>query len=701
MSRSFALYDRSANLSADDRRRLEAAQNYLRDTSGSAISLTRDERDRLTQSLLSQSGTVDTSGMNMRELVDTRFDDIDATIRRATSSVQSEVRAVEGTVIAAHIEEMNAINQIKTCVESVNKNVCILGENVGTIAGELASLSHAFTAYIAHDKLINNVHRAETKLVQLEQQLSNSYGHNNELRRTAVGILQAADLAAVRSNTILTRAEELCISAPNYWLGPALVALAQWVDGSQSSGNSRASEQVVYNTLKEAFIRDREKTSLFFGLVCLRANLIPEANKWFSLYVDMQRPEAVDRTCIMLLNIYAGGLMGHGEEERAILDTMQGWLDKLLEDGRNEQILIDDWINTIVLQTRRVPVTRSYRALSTFCPEWPQLAVALQSTHAHELLGGMLMADLAERDFKEGEEHLIDSMIATLVSSFDGDELPIRREQEYQKLIVDLGGDEDSASMLRVVKDDVLSETKSFLSIVSDASRESELSSASIATRQYATRLQIPQIAKAHQVFTTSYRQQTPRVITIALGDFAVTTDGTNEEEVVNAYVQHVNAKERSQLEASKTGALQMAALFGGLLCAVIGLIMAVAGAGIGGFLVLFLGAIAAFFGWRSYSAAKRRQDEIAKAMSRARTSGVLIIRMMMQELRTYRSEYARREELIPDLMEFLDANAATMHDGLSLEEVAAQENRTVNVATFGTSEAGAAGVQNNEGAVA
>ena len=65
---------------------------------------------------------------------------------------------------------------------------------------------------------------------------------------------------------------------------------------------------------------------------------------------------------------------------------------------------------------------------------------AMQSSSLHREFRGFLDAELSCKDFAASDTELLDSIIASLVTSYDADELPIRREQEYEQLIIDLEG---------------------------------------------------------------------------------------------------------------------------------------------------------------------------------------------------------------------------------------------------------------------
>ena len=132
---------------------------------------------------------------------------------------QADLRAIE--------RNLNAIN---SGLDVIDRGVDRVDSNVKSVYDEVGKLANQFFEFVNEQKLANRLHEAEIKLVQIRQELKDKYGHYDEVRRTATGILQADDLGIVRSETITTATEELMISTPGYWLAPCLVALAAWIN---------------------------------------------------------------------------------------------------------------------------------------------------------------------------------------------------------------------------------------------------------------------------------------------------------------------------------------------------------------------------------------------------------------------------------------------------------------------------------------
>ncbi len=88
-------------------------------------------------------------------------------------------------------------------------------------------------------------------------------------------------IGIVKKDTISNATEELMISTPDYWLAPCLVALAAWINNQP---------ELAERALKEGIKRNDEKTSLFFALICRRADRKGAALKWTQRYLANQTP---------------------------------------------------------------------------------------------------------------------------------------------------------------------------------------------------------------------------------------------------------------------------------------------------------------------------------------------------------------------------------------------------------------------------
>ena len=195
------------------------------------------------------------------------------------------------------------LNSIHRDLEAIDSSVDTVNDNVKIVYDEIGALAKDFHDFIQLQVKANRLGQAHTKLVQIRQELEKKYGHYDIVRRTTTGILQADDLGLVKKDTISNATEELMISTPNYWLAPCLVALAAWINDQP---------ELAEKALREGIKRNDEKTSLFFALICRRADRKSASLKWTQRYLANQDEENLDRKTIIILDAFASGLLGGG-----------------------------------------------------------------------------------------------------------------------------------------------------------------------------------------------------------------------------------------------------------------------------------------------------------------------------------------------------------------------------------------------------
>ena len=223
---------------------------------------------------------------------------------------QADLRTIENNLGAIHSD----LQTIDSSVGTVNSNVKVVYDEIGSLAKE-------FHDFINAQQKENRLNRAETRLVKIRQELEKKYGHYDIVRRTTTGILQANDIGIVKKETISNATEELMISTPGYWLAPCLVALAAWINDQP---------ELAEKAVKEGIKRNDEKTSLFFALICRRADRKGACLKWIQRYLANQDEEKLDRKAVIILDAFAGGLFG-ADTEGVISRQMNEWLEHLEE----------------------------------------------------------------------------------------------------------------------------------------------------------------------------------------------------------------------------------------------------------------------------------------------------------------------------------------------------------------------------------
>ena len=537
---------------------------------------------------------------------------------------------------------MGAVDQELQALES---RVGSVDSNVKIVQSEVGKLAEDFYTFVSVQVRANRLGQAETRLVKIRQELEKKYGHYDLVRRTTTGILQADDLGIVKKDTISSATEELMISTPGYWLAPCLVALAAWINDQP---------ELADKALREGIKRNDEKTSLFFALVCRRADRKNASLKWTQRYLANQDEENLDRKTIIILDAFASGLLGV-DSEGVVSRQMDEWLEHLSEKpGFVEQQTVQ-WSEAINLKRKPLGDT-SYTYLKKYSKTWPVLEDIMEGANLHaEILG--YFTDIFDQEMStDSLKEQLDGILESLVTDFDDEELPLRKEEKFEQFVVDFEGDEDRARQNMDVEQTAFETHKDFTQLLTDAAMKPESSHASASTQKFAIALSKEWITNAYSDVTAQNRMKIPNEIEVNVDTFNdKTTDGQNEQELVGKFNALVDREKAAALDQLKLTQFDQFCLYGGGVIAAIGLGMIVAGS-------MFLGVIAIIAGigliLNHFSKKKKIEtgrQNVETQFEQKRVNGSQIIRALLAEVVDFRAEFDRKDAQSQDVMDFLN----------------------------------------------
>ncbi|GKU77775.1 hypothetical protein [Paenibacillus sp. L3-i20] len=449
----------------------------------------------------------------------------------------------------------NSLSAINNNVQTVHRKVGAVEQQLGDTQSDLAVLAEEFREFVRQDALIKNVQLAEMRLVKVRQELENKYGHYEDVRRKAIGILQAVDSSLVRKDTIENASEEQLLAAPRYWLAPCLIALSAWL-----SDNKELAEKAVVEALR----RDDEKTSLFFALVTRRGGRYQSSRAWLERYFGQQDPNELKREIVVLIDGFSNGIFGPEARSRCGL-LIKGWLDELSQKAGFIEIQRDQWKNALYSRKEKLDTTK-YPHLQKYSPTWPQLQHALEGAKLHDIIFQYFNFILTQEIIpSKNLAFAVDQLLDILVREFDGEELPLRREERLNELIVKEEGDKNTAQHL-FANEKVVEEGLNFTQLLTNFSMYPVESNASVATQKLAIALSKEWITHAHDDLTAENRNALPIDIQITLDDWAgYSRDGSNEGELISSLQQHIQLKKEDVLRRNKLGAKHWVSLVAGI----------------------------------------------------------------------------------------------------------------------------------------
>jgi hypothetical protein len=402
----------------------------------------------------------------------------------------------------------NNINLVQDQVQRVESQVGSMSRDLTTVTTELLELRQEFSQFVQAAERTANIQRSETKLGSLKDDLEREYGHYSLVRRTSIGTLQAFDIGNVSDRTVQQISEELMIQTPRYWLAPALVALAAW---------SRDDESLAEKSVEAAFSRDSAKTSLFFALVLRRQGRLDGATRWLRHYFTSLDPRALTREFGVVLEAAAQEAFGPAGRD-LILGYLVEWSEILRDDPAIVEQQVELWQTEISVHRGRVDDSL-YPRLSVLSPQWAHAKNVLEHASA---LGNVTERYQAIHDSNPPINHVLedkmDDLLEILVTEYDEEELPLRREIVFHEAVIDSAGDMVRAREAADFAVAALEETLDAVSLVTHAALHPELLGIGDHTRKLAIGANKTDFETATGRYTRDYRASHMSHVDIELG---------------------------------------------------------------------------------------------------------------------------------------------------------------------------------------
>lgn len=547
---------------------------------------------------------------------------------------QADLRTIEHNLGAIH----NDLQTLDSNVGAVNSNIKVVYDEIGSLAKE-------FHDFVSVQQRANRLNQAETRLVKIRQELEKKYGHYDIVRRTTTGILQADDIGIVKKDTISNATEELMISTPGYWLAPCLVALAAWINDQP---------ELAEKAIKEGIKRNDEKTSLFFALICRCADRKEACLKWTQRYLANQDEENLDRKTIIVLDAFASGLFG-ADTEGVISRQMNEWLQHLEEKPGFTEKQTQQWSEAINLKRKPID-TSSYTYLRKYSKTWPVLEDILEGAHLHAEMLEYLIGIFEQKVSTATVREQLDDILDSLVTDFDDEELPLRKEEKFEQFIVDFRGDESRARQNMNVEQTAFETHKDFTQLLTDAAMKPETAHSSVSTQKFAFALSRDWVMNAYNDVVAQNRMKIPNEIEINVDTFNYTTvDGQNENELLERFSTLVSSERDAELATCVMSSFEQFCLYGGIAVGVIGLVMLLFGNKFLGLIAVIAGVGMVLNHFSKKKDIENKRQNIAERYEKKRSSGSEIIRATLAEVVDFRIEFADKDSESEQVIDFLE----------------------------------------------
>lgn len=394
--------------------------------------------------------------------------------------------------------EINSLaRELSHQMDVVDTKVGRVSQDLALTQSDLAQLRASFTQWVDEARRTAAVQESQTLLVGLKAELEREFGHYDVVRRSSVGVLQAFDVGNVSNERVTAVAEELMIQTPRYWLAPALVALAAW---------SMDNQDTATKSVAEAYRRSPTKTSLLFALISWRQGRQDAAVRWLRHYYASLDPRSLTREFAVILEATSYNAFGP-EAQQGLTEVLVKWRSQLRQDEAAVEEQIKKWVVDVALR-RETLDDASYVTLPSLSPNWPALKHQLEMASA---LPVVIEHYETIRDASTPMptllEDLIDDILDSLVTDFDSEELPLRREVVYHESVVRERGDTQAARKRADHLQEALELSNDILTIQTMAATKPELVGVGRQTQRLMIGVGARDFSAAVGRFCAEYRQ--------------------------------------------------------------------------------------------------------------------------------------------------------------------------------------------------
>jgi hypothetical protein len=522
-------------------------------------------------------------------------------------------------------------------IEHVSGQVHSVNQEVLETQSRIDQLVQDFQEYVRRDQLEKNIQLAETRLVKVRQELETNFGHYSEVRRRTTGILQAVDASLVKKETIENTTEEHMLAAPRYWLAPALIALASWLNNNK---------ELAEKAMMEALRRDDEKTSLFFALVTRRGARYKASREWLDRYFGLQDPHHLEREIVILIDGFANGIFGPDARIKTG-KQIEVWIEELSQKVGFVEEQHEQWKTALEMKARK-PESGTYTYLRQYSPTWSSLESSMQGAKLHTIIHNYF-TDIFAREITPAKSiaFAVDALLDTLVTKFDDEELPLRRDERLLTLIVDENGDRITAQN-KFNAEKTLEDRVTFTQLLTNFAMYPEVSNASLATQKFSIALSKEWIRQAHDDLTVENRAGVPQNIELSIDDWkGLTRDGSNEAELIKSLSDHMEQRKELEIARVKLEFKHWAGL-------VLGVIFGLMGFGMP-FLFVFA-AIGILYWYLAKRNLEKKKVQIAQDYDRLLTSCKDILRAVLADVVEWCGEYTKEDVQADKVTQFLES---------------------------------------------
>ncbi len=546
----------------------------------------------------------------------------------------------------------NAVYSLTNDAGQVSEVVGVVGLKANDLGKEIMQVRDEFDAFREFDEQQKELARAKTEIVNVRQQVQEQFGINDTVRQYLTGIMEASDLSLVRQRVIENCTERMMLSCPRYWLAPCLVAIAAWLGDNRSLADK---------ALREAIKRDDEKTSLLFALICRRVGRMNASAVWLQRYLAVQDPHKIERKMVTVLDAYSNGLFGPQARESCTA-KIEEWISELSAEPGFTENQQENWENAMISKTPGENHQGRYPYSAKRCLNWQEASNSLNETGLHQVLLDYF-TDIFEKPVANTASlnQKLDELLENYISSYDNEELPLRRRERLLELIIEEHGRRTRAEDRFHAEQKALDEVVDFTQLLTNAAMHADVIKASNATQRLTIALSKEWMLSAFNNIQVKIRQKIPSFFHVDVEGWKGSIgDGSEEESLCTTAQSFFTQKKNQEISAVVQSKLDLIIpILVGILALIVVFLSPVWG------LVLLL--VAGGFALRWYLNKKNCEDrraEIARRYDELIIDVKNTIRALCAERVDYIEDVRSRDEVSEKTQELMDSIQVAQYVG-------------------------------------
>ena len=300
------------------------------------------------------------------------------------------------------------VSGVESSVSKLRGRVDALEKSLLRRVGELQETVDDFVTEYRRDRLVQNAHN---DLAEARGELEQEFGRYKEVRDLASGIIYVVKSGFISRAVILDVTERLAIRTPRYWLAPAILAVAAWLDGDKDR---------YFDSIKTALALDHSKTALFMTLLLRDQARNEDMREWIGSYLAGLEPTNLPTDFAVVIEAVAGRTLGVDSSPQ-LVRRMRGWYENAASSRDAEDEEIGQWERNLMGLAAAGDYAEAFPTLARSTPEWELLR------KRHEADTAIEAADQYFRSrFEEGAEVPadLDEKIGLLLKSLAEDPDP-------------------------------------------------------------------------------------------------------------------------------------------------------------------------------------------------------------------------------------------------------------------------------------